>query len=376
MSERYNCAVVGAGILGLAHAYHLAKQGKRVIVFERHPKAQGASVRNFGMIWAIGQPAGERYRLALRSREIWGEVLADSGIWHEACGSLHVAYHDDEAQVLREFAEMAPEAGFDVQLLTPDEVREKSATVRKLGLKAALWSSTEACVDPREVIAELPRYLTQKYGVRFEFNCGVTAIDLPNITAGGQQWHAERIFICCGDEFQMLYPELFRASGLVRCKLQMMRTEPTGADWKLGAHLAAGLTLRHYHSFQNCPTLPALVARYDREMPEYGQYGIHVLASQNGRGEVIIGDSHEYDADIEPFDKEKIDRLVFSYLNTFLETEPLKIASRWQGFYVKHPTKPSLIESPEPNVTVVTGVGGAGMTLSFGLAEQTTQSSS
>jgi D-hydroxyproline dehydrogenase subunit beta len=72
--------------------------------------------------------------------------------------------------------------------------------------------------------------------------------------------------------------------------------------------------------------------------------------------------------------KEEIDRFVLNYLNTFLETEPLKIASRWQGFYVKHPSEPYLIASPEPNVTVVTGVGGAGMTLSFGLAEQTTRS--
>jgi D-hydroxyproline dehydrogenase subunit beta len=98
------------------------------------------------------------------------------------------------------------------------------------------------------------------------------------------------------------YRELFRLSGLIRCKLQMMRTEAMGADWKLGAHLAAGLTLRHYHSFQICPILRVLAARYDREMPEYGRYGIHVLASQNRRGEVTLGDPHEYDADITPFD--------------------------------------------------------------------------
>src|SRR5204862_4762210 len=103
MSRTFDVGVVGAGIVGLAHAYHLARRGLRVVVFERHPRAQGASVRNFGMIWPIGQPLGQLYDLARRSRELWLEVLGESGLWHRACGSLHLAYHEDEAQVLREF---------------------------------------------------------------------------------------------------------------------------------------------------------------------------------------------------------------------------------------------------------------------------------
>ena len=95
---------MGAGIIGLAHAYLAAKAGRKVTVFERNPKASGASVRNFGMLWPIGQPAGEMHQLALRSREIWLELLQESGLPYQPAGSLHVAYRDDEAAVGQEFA--------------------------------------------------------------------------------------------------------------------------------------------------------------------------------------------------------------------------------------------------------------------------------
>ena len=97
--HRFDDAVVGAGILGLAHAYHLARRGRRVIVFERTPRAMGASVRNFGMLWPIGQPPGRLRQMAMRSLQHWLQVLASSSLWHEQTGSLHLAYRDDEAQI-------------------------------------------------------------------------------------------------------------------------------------------------------------------------------------------------------------------------------------------------------------------------------------
>ncbi|HWC89630.1 MAG TPA: FAD-dependent oxidoreductase, partial [Pirellulales bacterium] len=89
--SRFDDIVVGAGVLGLAHAYHLARRGRRVAVFERSPAAAGASVRNFGMLWPIGQPLGPLRALARRSLEIWLDVLGEAGLPYEQCGSLHLA---------------------------------------------------------------------------------------------------------------------------------------------------------------------------------------------------------------------------------------------------------------------------------------------
>jgi glycine/D-amino acid oxidase-like deaminating enzyme len=401
MSLHFDDAVVGAGIIGLAHAYHLAKRGRRVLVLERNQRASGASVRNFGMLWPIGQPAGRLRAMALRSLDTWLTVLHATGLWHERSGSFHLAYHEDELQVLEEFATAASSRGFLVcEVLGPRDLLERCPSVRSNGLLGGLWSPTETCVDPREIIAGLPDHLHDAFGVEFVFGCLVNAYDRPRVVAGRRQWHADRLWVCAGDDLQTLYPEVYEGSGLVRCKLQMMRSRPVlpfpgrgtsrpnfppqaGREaaaspqrrdelerWRMGPMVAAGLTLRHYKSFAACPSLPALQERFARDMPLYDRYGIHVMASQNGKGEVILGDSHEYGEAIEPFDSQQIEELILSYLSTFLVVPGLEIAARWHGTYVKHPTDPYFVARPASEVTVITGVGGAGMTLSFGLAEQ------
>src|SRR6201996_7306300 len=84
--------VVGAGIVGLATARALAMRGFSVKVFERSERAVGASIRNFGMIWPIGQPAGKLYERATRSRNIWKGIGEEGCFWNEQAGSLHLAY--------------------------------------------------------------------------------------------------------------------------------------------------------------------------------------------------------------------------------------------------------------------------------------------
>src|SRR5262245_20019084 len=373
MKHDYDVAIAGAGIVGLAHAYHLARRGLRVIVFEREPRAQGASVRNFGMLWPIGQPLGLLHQAARRSLDIWLEVMQAAGIWHERTGSLHLAYHEDEAQVLREFVSMeaemcAPPACCN--LLDAAEIGKRFPAVVTNGLRLGLWSPVEVVVDPREVLGRLPGWLQRTYDVDFAFDAPVLGYDCPVVRTADGDYRADRLLVCTGTDFRTLAPDAFADAGMVRCKLQMMRSQPYGRAFRVGTMLAAGLTLRHYQAFAQCRTLPALIARLERDLPDYVRYGIHVLLSQNGLGELTIGDSHEYGTAIEPFDKPEIDELVLRYLRTFIHIPDLHITARWHGVYLKHPSQPYVVADPRPGMRAVTGVGGSGMTLSFGLAER------
>lgn len=361
--------VVGAGIVGLAHALAAARRGHRVTVFERTELAVGASIRNFGMVWPIGQPVGKLRDRAMRSRAIWLEMVDKGGFFADPVGSLHLVYHPDELRVIEEFVAIAAAADYPVQLLTAQEAAAKSPAAVTDGLLGALWSDTEVIVDPREAIHTLPRVLRDAFGVEFHFGKTVTAIAHPHLTVNGETWRAEHIVVCSGADFETLYPDLYRASGITKSKLQMMRTGPQPDGYRIGPALCGGLTLTHYAAFAACPSLPALKQRFREQLPFAVDWHIHVMMSQNGLGELILGDSHEYGLTFDPFDRADINAFVLDYLKGFAQVPSLDIAATWHGIYAKLPGHTEFIAQPEPGVTVVNALGGAGMTLSFGLAE-------
>jgi FAD dependent oxidoreductase TIGR03364 len=362
--------IIGAGIVGLATARALATRGYRVTVFERNERAVGASIRNFGMIWPIGQQTGPLFERAMLSRSIYKQICTEADIWHNEVGSLHLAYQDDELQVIAEYVE-ANQMHRDCALLTPAQTLERSGAVNPDGLKGALWSGEEMIVESRVAVGEIAKYLTEKYDVEFHWNTAINRIDYPKVISGGQAWEADEIFVCSGADFETLYPGLFTATNITKCKLQMMRLVAQPDGWRIGPSLCGGLSMIHYPGFQVAPSLPQLKKRYEEQYAEQLQWGIHVMVSQNGGGELTIGDSHEYGLVHDPFDKEFINHLITEYLHTFANFKDWRLMQSWHGIYPKMTNGQSeLIVEAEPGVTVINGLGGNGMTLSFGLCEE------
>ncbi|MEO5600917.1 MAG: TIGR03364 family FAD-dependent oxidoreductase [Cyclobacteriaceae bacterium] len=368
MERSADIAIVGAGIAGLAHAYMALKKGYKVVLFERDQFAVGASIRNFGLLWPIGQAPGVDLDRALRSREIWNDISAEAGLWNNPNGSIQLAYHDDELDIFNEFLSLYSSADYDCEFVTPQQIARLSPGVRQKDLKGGLFSKTESTVNPREAIRRIPLWLEQKYGLILKFGQMVTQIAIPHVKTTRESWLAKKVIICSGAEFQTLYPEAYAQQNFSKCKLQMLKATPSQA-FQLGPSLCAGLTLRHYPAFAECRSLKKLDDRYDTLSVKYKTNGIHVLLAQNNYGELIIGDSHHYNQTVEPFDSEEINALIIEYLKSFFDFG-FNITERWNGVYPKVPGNHCIVLEPEPNVLIVNGLGGAGMTLSFGLAEE------
>ncbi len=362
--------VIGAGIVGLATARALALKGYSVTVYERNLRASGASVRNFGMVWPIGQPAGKLYERAIKSRNCWKEIGKAANLWFDPVGSLHLAYNEKEWQVLQELCEIFRKEGRGVSLLNREQVFSKSPIARASDCLGGMFSEDEIIIDPREAIDYLPEYFEETLHIHFTWGKAVTSVSQGSITAGGEKEQADLVFICSGSDFRTLYPDAFEKFPLTKCKLQMMRFVEEGSP-RIGPALCGGLSLIHYPSFRAAASLPFLKEYYEKEFAEYLKWGIHVMVSQNHLGHLTIGDSHEYGMSPDPFDRQFINELILKYLGQFACLRNPKLIESWNGVYGKFTDgQTELFFSPEPGVHIVNGVGGTGMTMSFGLAEE------
>ena len=124
----FDVAIVGAGIIGLAHAMAAARRGKRVVVFDRDAQANGASVRNFGFITVSGQEAGDCWEKARRSCDIWQDIAAAARIPILQRG-LVIAAHYPESEALID-AFLASEMGAGCRKIGCDEARRSVPPLR------------------------------------------------------------------------------------------------------------------------------------------------------------------------------------------------------------------------------------------------------
>ena len=359
--------VVGAGIVGLAHAYQAARRGLRVVVVERDAMCLGASIRNFGFVTVTGQKAGASWARARRSRDVWAEVApqADIEVLHQ--GLWLRAERPAAHAVLEAF--VRTEMGEGCELLSPAEAAQRHPALRTEGLQSVLYSPHELRVESRQAIPQLTRWLAEHWGVQFHFGETVQSVQTPVVETARARYHAERVVVCTNAEIHGLFAPLWTPHQLRLCQLQMLRVRPQ-PGFRLQGSVMGDLSLVRYEGYAELPEATALRAQLQHEAADCLQHGIHLIAVQSADGSLVVGDSHHYGPAVPPFALEAVDQLILGQLRAALQLGSAEVTERWVGTYPASATEPCLVLAPDAHTRLVTVTGGTGASTAFGLAEE------
>jgi FAD dependent oxidoreductase TIGR03364 len=356
--------VVGAGIIGLAHALAGARAGLSVTVLDRDAQANGASIRNFGFVTVTGQEAGATWRRARRARDVWAEIAPAAGIAVHHRGTLLACRRPQALAVAEEFCDSPMGAG--CRILDRSDLAAHPA-LQAEALVGALYSPHELRVESRDAIPRLAAHLEQKHGVRFHRLTAVHAVEPGRVLTSAGAFAAPHIVVCPGPDIVTLFPEIFAKRGTTLCKLHMMRVAPPG--WRLPAAVMSDLGLHRYLGYAACPSLPALRARLKAEQAQELADGVHLIVVQGADGSLVVGDSHHYGPTPDPFQPEAVDALILRELRAVLNIPEPRVVERWTGLYPSGP-QTAFFEAPMQGVRLVSVTSGTGASTGFGLAEE------
>ncbi len=163
-SADVGCIVVGAGVVGLATACALARDGVDVLVLEAEARAgEGVSSRNSGVVHAgLYYPTGSlKARLCVRGRDLLYDYAARRGIPHRRLGKLVVASSATELPALAALYQRGLANG--VRLHWHDAAAV-AAIEPELQCVAAIESPDSGLVDVPEYVMALLGELQQAGG--------------------------------------------------------------------------------------------------------------------------------------------------------------------------------------------------------------------
>ena len=248
--------IVGGGIMGVGLAYHLAKEGwgGETVLLEKAELTSGSTWHAAGQItqsvssYALGKCVD--YNIGLYA----GGLEAETGqpvTWH-GCGSLRLAYTEDEMDWLRHTISVARALGFQAELVAPEHVAALHPFYNTNGVLGALHTPNDGHVDPTNVTMAMATG-ARAGGVRIIRRCRAT-----NITRQGDMWRVET------QQGTVLCEHVVNAGGTYARQM---------GEWS-GLQLPMTSMTHHYFVTEPVPEFAALsqelpVVRDDRKVSGY-----------------------------------------------------------------------------------------------------------
>ena len=198
--EAYDVVVVGAGLVGSAIAYGLARAGQRVAMLDEDDATHRASRGNFGLVWVQGKGVGrpEYARWSRASSERWFDLedalVEDCGLspHYRRPGGVTPALSDEELagldDTLAGLAQAAGSAGYEHEILDSSRVRE---LLPACGPEVAggAYTPYDGHANPLKLMRGLHASLASRGA---DYFLGARVDDIRSLPGGGLEVHSRR----------------------------------------------------------------------------------------------------------------------------------------------------------------------------------------
>ncbi len=158
MSYRADITIIGAGVIGLAIASQVTREGREVYVLEkRETFGQEQSSRNSEVIHAgiYYERDSLKTKMCLEGNGLLYELCEKNGIAYKKCGKIIVATNDIEAEELEKLYRRGNDNGVPLKMLSRREISQLEPNIRGT---TAFFSPTTGIVDSYALM----RYLIGK----------------------------------------------------------------------------------------------------------------------------------------------------------------------------------------------------------------------
>ncbi len=184
MPTKADAVIIGGGIIGMAVAFHLAKDGfGQITLLEKEPlPGAGATSKAAGGIRAQFS-SKINVQMSMLSEKMFKRFKEGTGhdALFEQVGYMFVLEEDKDVEAFTKAYELQKSLGLDAVLLQPDEIARYAPHISLEGIKLATFCQDDGLGDPHEFLTGYEQ-AARKLGVEIVYDAEVTAIT----TSGGK----------------------------------------------------------------------------------------------------------------------------------------------------------------------------------------------
>lgn len=187
LPSQADVVIVGAGIVGCATAYYLAKRGVSAVVLEKDEIGRAQSGRNWGFIRQQGRDPLE-LPLMIESNRIWSGIERELGAdveWVQR-GNLALASTPERIALFEGWCKTAREHGLDTRVLSAAELNTLIPDLRGDWL-GGMYTESDGHAEPRKATQAFADAAKAR-GARIFERCTVLSIETTNGAVSGVQF--------------------------------------------------------------------------------------------------------------------------------------------------------------------------------------------